>query len=281
MPYATMSDDVRLYYEECGSGTPIVFVHEFSGDFRSWEAQLQHFSRRYRCIAFNARGYPPSDVPSRVASYSPTRAVEDLVSILEHLRIRKAHVVGCSMGAQTTLHFGLEHPRRAISLTAVGAGSGSSGTRGQIKRTAEENARRYQAEGLAAMLARVSKAPNRIQLAQKNPRAWEDFRKRFMQHSAEGCAYTQRGIQAKRPLLLSLEARFRALKVPTHLMVGDEDPLALEASLFIRRVCPAARLTVAAATGHLVNAEEPELTNRLTEQFFALVESRRWRPRAA
>jgi len=55
MPYVTASDGVRLYYEEAGSGTPIVFVHEFSGDFRSWEAQMQHFSRRYRCIAFNAR----------------------------------------------------------------------------------------------------------------------------------------------------------------------------------------------------------------------------------
>lgn len=94
-----------------------------------------------------------------------------------------------------------------------------------------------------------------------------------MEHSAEGLAYTQRGIQAKRPSLLSLESRFRSLKVPTHLIAGDEDPAALEASLFIKRTCPAARLTVAPATGHLVNVEEPELTNRLTEQFFALIES--------
>lgn len=281
MPYVTTSDGVRLYYEETGSGMPIVFVHEFSGDLRSWEAQLQHFSRRYRCIAFNARGYPPSDVPSRVASYSPERAVDDLVSVLKHLRIRKAHIFGCSVGAQTTLHFGLEHPRLALSLTAIGAGSGSSGTRAQMKRTAEENARRYETEGLAAMLGRVSKAPNRIQLAQKNPRAWADFRRRFMEHSAEGCAQTQRGIQARRPLLASLTSLFRALDVPTHLIVGDEDTLALDASLFIKRVCPAARLTVAPATGHLVSAEEPELTNALTEQFFALVESGRWRPRTA
>lgn len=277
MPYARASDGVRLYYEEAGSGTPIIFVHEFSGDLRSWEAQMQHFSRRYRCVAFNARGYPPSDVPPRVANYSPARAVEDVVSVMKHLRIARAHIFGCSMGAQTTLHFGLEHPRLALSLTAIGAGSGSSGTRAEIRRTAEANAQRYESEGLAAMLARVSKAPNRIQLAQKNPRAWEDFSKRFMQHSAHGCASTQRGIQAKRPLLASLESRFRAHKVPTHLIVGDEDPLALDASLFIKRVCPAARLTVAPATGHLVNVEEPELTNRLTEQFYALIETGRWR----
>ena len=80
--YATAPDGVRLYYEEAGTGTPIVFVHEFSGDLRSWEPQLQHFSRRYRCIAFNARGYPPSDVPTRVSSYSPGLAVEDIVAVM-------------------------------------------------------------------------------------------------------------------------------------------------------------------------------------------------------
>ena len=269
MAYATASDGVRLYFEEAGKGTPIVFIHEFSGDLRSWEAQIQHFSRRYRCIAFNARGYPPSDVPPRVSSYSPDQAVEDIVAVLRHLRIKKAHIVGCSMGAQSTLHFGLNHPGMAITLTAIGAGSGSGGTREDVRRNSEKNARRYEEEGLAAALAMIGKAPNRVQLARKNPRAWDDFCRRFMEHSAQGCAFTQRGIQAKRPSLLTLERRFREHPVPTHLIVGDEDPSALEASLFIKRVCPAARLTVAPATGHLVNVEEPELTNRLTEQFFA------------
>ena len=272
MPYARASDGVRLYYEEAGKGTPIVFVHEFSGDLRSWEAQIQHFSRRYRCIAFNARGYPPSDVPARVSSYSPAQAVDDVVAILRHLKIRKAHIVGCSMGAQSTLHFGLNHPRMAISLTAIGAGAGSAGTRAQVKSNAEKNARRYEKDGLAEVLKTVSKAPNRVQLGQKNPRAWADFCRRFMEHSAQGCAHTQRGIQGKRPSLMTLERRFREHKVPTHLIVGDSDPSALEASLFVKRACPVARLTVAPATGHLVNVEEPELTNRLTEQFFAAVE---------
>jgi len=70
MPYVTADDGVRLYYEEAGQGTPILFAHEFLGEYRSWEAQLRYFSRRYRCIAYNARGYPPSDVPSRLEDYS-------------------------------------------------------------------------------------------------------------------------------------------------------------------------------------------------------------------
>ena len=273
MPYAS-SDGVRLYYEEAGKGTPILFVHEFSGDFRSWELQIQHFSRRYRCIAFNARGYPPSDVPPRVSSYTHQQAVADMVAVLRHLGIRRTHVVGCSMGAQSTLHFGLNHPQMAITLTAIGAGSGSTGTREEMKRKSEDSARRYE-EGLEVALELVKKAPNRVQLARKNPRAWADFCRRFLEHSKEGCANTQRGIQAKRPSLLTLGAKFRAHKVPTHLIAGDEDPAAVDASLFIKRNCAAARLTIAPATGHLVHNEEPELVHRLTEQFYAEVETGR------
>lgn len=280
MPYATTADGVRLYFEEAGKGTPILFVHEFSGDLRSWEAQIAHFSRRYRCIAFNARGYPPSDVPGRPSSYSPRHAVDDMAAVLRHLKIRKAHIMGCSMGAQSTLHFGLTYPRMAITLTTIGAGSGSTAaTRAQFLRNVEANARSFEQNGLGAALARVRKAPNRIQLKRKNPRAWDNFCERFVEHSAQGLANTQRGIQARRPTIPSLGRALAKLKVPTHLVAGDEDPGALGPGLFIKSVCHAARLTIAPATGHLVNAEEPELLNRLTDDFYALVESRQWRPR--
>ena len=59
MPYLSTDDGVRLYYEEAGSGAPVIFVHWFAGDQRSWEPQVRYFSRRYRCIAFNARGWRP------------------------------------------------------------------------------------------------------------------------------------------------------------------------------------------------------------------------------
>ena len=268
MPYAKSKDGSRLYYEEAGSGTPIVFVHEFSGDLRSWEAQIQYFSRRHRCVAFNARGYPPSDVPARVSSYTVGNAIDDIADVMRHLGIGKAHIVGCSMGAQSTLHFGFTYPRMAFTLTAIGAGSGSAPTREEQRATSEANAQRYE-QGLEAALARVKVAPNRVQLKRKNPRAWDDFCRRFMEHSAAGCANTQRGIQAKRAPLKALASKLRALKVPLHVIAGDEDPVAFDTALFIKRTCPVARITVAAATGHLVNVEEPDLVNRVTEQFFA------------
>src|SRR6186713_1982496 len=124
MPYI-QSDGARLYYEEAGTGMPIVFCHEFSGDLWSWERQVRHFSRRYRCIAFNARGYPPSEVPAAVSKYSWRIAVDDIARLMQRLGIAKAHIVGCSMGAYSTLQFGLTYPRRALSLTAVSAGAGT------------------------------------------------------------------------------------------------------------------------------------------------------------
>jgi pimeloyl-ACP methyl ester carboxylesterase len=279
MPYATASDGVRLFYEEAGRGLPILFVHEFSGDLRSWEAQIQYFSRRYRCVAFNARGYPPSDVPTGASKYSHKIAVEDMVAVMRHLKLRKAHIMGCSMGAQSTLHFGLMHPQMALTLTTIGAGSGANfATRAEFLRNVETNARRYEEDGLAAVLERVMKAANRVQLKRKNPRAFQNFCERFMDHSAQGCANTQRGVQARRPPIVQLKRQLGALKVPTHVVAGDEDPGAIEPALLIKRTCAAARLTIAPATGHLVNLEEPELLNRLTDAFYAEVESGTWRP---
>ena len=130
----TTDDGVRLHYEEAGSGTPIVFVHEFAGDARSWEPQVRHFSRRYRCIAYCARGYPPSEVPESFERYSQERARDDIRSVLDGLKIERAHIVGLSMGANATLHFGLTYPRRVLSLTFAGGGYGSSPATRMAKR---------------------------------------------------------------------------------------------------------------------------------------------------
>src|SRR5919109_3656569 len=124
MPMANVNG-VRLHYIEAGEGRPLVFVHEFAGDAESWQPQIRFFSRRYRTIAFNARGYPPSDVPDSPEAYSQQQAADDIKGVLDHLRIDKAHICGLSMGGYATLHFGLSYPERALSLTVAGCGYGS------------------------------------------------------------------------------------------------------------------------------------------------------------
>jgi pimeloyl-ACP methyl ester carboxylesterase len=279
MPYAN-SNGVKLYYEEAGKGTPIVFVHEFSGDLRSWEAQMRHFSRRYRCVAFNARGYPPSDVPAARSKYSWRIGVDDIAHLMRRLGIARAHVIGCSMGAYSTLQFGLNHPRRALSLTAVSAGAGTDpATRAQFVKASVASAKSFLEDGLAPAIAKSRVAPNRVQLERKDPRAFRQFFQRYAEHSPLGHAYTLLGVQTRRPGLPELRAKLARLKIPLHLVVGDEDATTQVPALFIKRCCPAARLSVVPATGHAVNVEEPAYFNRITEDFLALVDSGRWRPR--
>ncbi|MGA9122698.1 MAG: alpha/beta hydrolase, partial [Pseudolabrys sp.] len=116
MPHLTTDDGIKLYYEETGTGIPIVFIHEFAGDYRSYEQQVRHFSKYYRCITFNARGYPPSDVPKDGELYSQERARDDIRSVLDGLKIDKAHIVGLSMGGFAALHFGFTYPERCRSI---------------------------------------------------------------------------------------------------------------------------------------------------------------------
>jgi len=280
MPYATTSDGVRLYYEEAGKGTPIVFVHEFADDLYSWEPQVRFFSRRYRCIAYNARGYPPSDVPASRAKYSQAIATDDIAAVMRHLGLRKAHIIGCSMGGFATVHFGLRHARLALSLTAIGVGYGSDpDKRKQFIADNNVMARRFEELGTAEAIKPYQIGPSRIQFQNKDPRGFAHFCAEFAKHSALGSANTLRGVQGKRPTIYSLERGLTRLKVPLHMVSGDEDNNCLEPGLFIKRVCPSACLTVVPNTGHAVNLEEPDLFNRLTAEFLAQVDSGRWRPR--
>ncbi len=279
MPFAD-SNDVKLYYEEAGRGTPIVFVHEFADDLYSWEPQMRFFSRRYRCIAFNARGYPPSGIPRARSKYSQAIAADDIANVMRHLKLRKAHIIGCSMGGYATVHFGLRHAKLALSLTAIGVGYGSDrDKRVQFLKDTEIMARRFEELGTEQAIKPYRIGPSRVQYQNKDPRGFAHFCAEFAKHSALGSANTLRGVQAKRPTIQSLERNLRSLKVPLHMVTGDEDNNCLEPGIFIKRVCPSACLTVVPNTGHAVNVEEPDLFNRLTAEFLAQVDSGRWRPR--
>lgn len=280
MPYATARDGTRLYYEETGKGTPIVFVHEFSGDYRSWEAQMRWFGRRYRCIAFNARGYPPSDVPKARNRYSQAIVTDDVAAVMRHLKLRKAHIAGCSMGASTALNFGIHHASRALSITSVGAGAGSDPARhAAYQRTTEANARRFETLGMPAAARAGGVNPGRVSQQNKDPRGFAEFRRFDEEHSALGLAQTLRGVQARRPTVYQLGNSLSRMKVPLFVVSGDEDDNCVAPAVFIKQVCPAARLWICPATGHTVNTEEPALFNQMLGEFLALIDSGRWRPR--
>jgi len=277
MPHLTADDGVRLYYEEVGSGTPIVFVHEFAGDHRSWEPQLRFFSRRYRCVAYNARGYPPSDVPADAARYSQDRARDDIRSVLDALKLEKAHVVGLSMGGFATLHFGMHYPDRALSIVVAGCGYGAEpGKRQQFQAESEQTAKNLQEKGIAEVAPIYAMGPTRVQYLNKDPRGFAEFARQLAEHSTTGSALTLLGVQRLRPSLYDLEAPLAKMTLPTLIVTGDEDWPCLEPGLYLKRVIPSAALVVIPNSGHVINLEEPALFNQAAADFFHQVEHGRW-----
>lgn len=280
MAFATTDDGVRLHYEEAGEGTALVFVHEFAGDHRSFEPQMRFFARRHRCITFAARGYPPSDVPPSVESYSQARAAADIVAVLDAAGVEQAHVVGLSMGAFATLHLGLDFPKRALSLVLAGIGYGAEAhLQATFRAQAEQAARALETRGSREFAAVYAESAARVQLQNKDVRGWREMADRLGEHDPRGAANTMRGVQARRPSLYDLEDRLRGLAVPTLIVAGDEDDHTLLPGIFLKRAIPAAGLLVLPKTGHTINLEEPDAFNRAVAEFLAQVTAGRWLPR--
>lgn len=279
MPHVTTSDGVRLYFEEAGQGDPIVFVHEFGGHHLSWETQMRWFSRRYRAITYQARGWPPSDVPEKVESYSQARAADDIADVMKGLGIDRAHIVGLSMGATAALELAIRHPGKGLSITAAGAGSGATRDPEEKKRFAAEAvgvAGMIEKEGMEALGKRYLSAPSRQQLLAKDPRGFAEFYRQFVEGASQGRALTMRGIQSRRAPMFEREAELKAIRDPVLIVCGDEDDATLEVSLFMKRTIPRCGLMVFPRTGHGINLEEPAGFNAVVQDFIHAVERGRW-----
>ena len=280
MPHLTTDDKIKLYYEEVGSGIPVVFVHEFAGDVRSYEMQMRYFGQRYRCIAFNARGYPPSDVPESAELYSQERARDDIRAVLDALKIDKAHIVGLSMGGFATLHFGFTYADRTRSLVIAGCGYGAApDRRAQFAGEAEAAAKNFQQVGMAKAAEGYALGPTRVQFQNKDPRGWQEFATQLAEHSTEGAAQTLRGVQARRPSLFDLVDKMKTITTPTLIITGDEDWPCLEPGLLMKRTIPTAALVVMPNAGHAINLEDPGAFNQHIADFFHTVDVGAWRKR--
>lgn len=277
MPYVE-AQGAKLYVEERGEGYPIIFVHEFASDIRGWEAQIRHFSRWYRCIAYNARGYLPSDVPADASLYGWELAVDDIAAVMRGLSIERAHVVGLSMGGYAALRFGLRHPGKVSAICAAAVGSGSHPARRDAwLRETSVLARIFIDRGMEGIAERIARGPARIQLQHKDPKSWQEFVARLLELSPQGLSYTMARCQALRPSLHDLRDQLSEMTIPILLAVGDEDIACLETNLMLKSVLPNAGLWLAPNTGHGINLEEPAAFNAQIENFLKAVERGSWR----
>jgi pimeloyl-ACP methyl ester carboxylesterase len=251
MPHITARDGVSLYYEEAGEGTPVVFVHEYAGDWRSWEAQMRHFARAHRCVTYSQRGYPPSDVPQHGARYSQDIFREDVIN----------------------------YPQRCISVVTAGCGWGSTPDAKQreaMKALAAETGKMFAEEPIATAAAKYADAPMRHAQKHKDPRGHAEFTRMLAEHSSEGHAQTMFNLQLKRPTLWEMEDSLRRFAVPLLVIVGDEDAPCIDGSVFLKRIVPTAGLLVIPRSGHNVPAEEPTQFNAALAELIASSEAGRW-----
>ena len=281
MPHATTRDDVRIYFEEAGQGTPIIFLHEFAADHTNWEPQMRYFSRGHRCITYSARGYTPSDVPDGEV-YTYKHFYTDALAVLDHLKIERAHLVGLSMGAYSSLQIGLNAPQRALSMTLAGVGSGSEiENLDNWRKQCRANAEQFETLGSAEVAKVTREAPSRIPFLVKDPRGHADFYAALARHDAKGSANTMRGFQGGRPSIYTMTDAIRGAATPALIICGDEDDNCIEPSMFLKKHLPAAGLAFFPKSGHVLNLEEPALFNEMVERFIALVEAGRWPVRDA
>ena len=254
-------------------------MHEFAGSHWSWEPQFSAFARRYRCITYAARGYPPSDVPEEVSAYSQERAADDVVAVMDAAGVESAHLVGLSMGGFAVLHAAMRHPDRVRSLVVAGTGYGAEKEHEEYFRDVSEMVARGFEGGAAEFAPVYAEGASRVQFQAKDPRGWREFADRLARHSELGAANTMRGVQARRPSLYDLEEELRAITAPTLVVSGDEDDHCLQPGIFLKRTIPACGLAVLPKCGHTINLEEPELFNRLLADFLASVQAGQWRDR--
>ena len=277
MPFARING-VNLHYEDHGSGYPLIFCHEYAGGYRSWEPQVNWFSRYFRCITWDYRGFPPSEVPTDPKAYSQDQLVDDLKGLMDHLGIEKAHLVGLSMGGNVVLYFGFKYPQMARSLVVSGLGAGST-NRERFEQDGRQVVEMLRTKGMKALADVYTKGPSRLTFLRKDPLGFQTFYNQFCEHSAEGAAFTQLGVQLSRPNPMDAGEQMQALTLPTLVLIGDEDEPCVDAAVFMKRQIPGAGLVVIPQTGHTVNLEEPALFNQAVQAFLDAVERDAWATR--
>jgi hypothetical protein len=199
------ANGIRLHYEETGAGVPLVFVHEFAGDAQSWHLQVRFFARRYRTNRLQRSRLPAVGRADRLGART-RRTTPSRTSGPARRRSGSTGrtSAGCRMGGYATLHFGLRHPERALSLVVAGCGYGSvAADRAQFQRDVAATAERFLTEPMATLADVYCAGPTRVQFRDKDPKGWQEFHDQFAAQSALGHGLTMRGSSSPGPACTS------------------------------------------------------------------------------
>jgi 3-oxoadipate enol-lactonase len=256
----------RIAVEHAGSGEFVIMMHGIGGHRMNWTDQISALSPRYHVAAWDARGYGDSDDyegPLNFGDYA-----DDLVRVLDHFGVRKAHVVGLSMGGRIAMDFASRHAERLKSLVLCDTHKG-------FALMPEDRKAAFIASRKAPLLA--GKKPKDIAepVARSliSPKASHDAFMRLVDSIS---------LLHKESYIKSIEASVRmdpradlaSIKVPTLVVVGADDKLTpLDVAREIASEIPGAELAVIPDAGHLANIEQPDAFNGVLLGFLAKQQS--------
>jgi proline iminopeptidase len=263
MPSARVNG-VSLFYEESGSGPPLLLIHAFPVGRGMWEPQVPFFGAHYRVVTYDCRGFGRSEAPTAPGAYSLPLSVGDARGLLAHVGALPAVVWGLSMGGSIALNLALTHPTsvRALVLCATGAGSEDPGAfRARCVEYGEASSR-----GMDGFFERMMDWPVFADFV-KGPRESRVLREMVMAQPPHGIGLTALYTMAPRPPVYALEERLAGIRVPTLVVCGERDEACVESSRFLARAIPGARLWMMKGAGHFLNLEEPQLVNETVLAF--------------
>ena len=274
MPIATVNG-LELYYEEAGTGFPLVWNHEFAGDCRSLDLQApalrQALSRHHLQLPWLAP----------IGGAGECRRLQHRCARRRSRRSStapgdpRAHIAGLSMGGNIALTFAARFPSAVASLIVVGCGSGTVNHQVFVAES-ERLAHIFETQGAGVAGEEIAQRTARRVYAEKDPRGYAEFVERLHAHSAHGAAAAIRGILVRRKTIFEMQDDLKEIVAPTLIIVGDQDDGAVEPSVFLRRSLAHASLLVLPFTGHIPNLEEPGLFNLHVGEFLAAVAEGRW-----
>ncbi|MEQ8689367.1 MAG: alpha/beta fold hydrolase [Pseudomonadales bacterium] len=232
-------DGVEIYYEVYGEGPAILLTHGYSATSQMWRQQCAALSKDHTLIVWDMRGHGQSDSPRDAACYSEALTTADMAALLDHLGFASAVVGGLSLGGYMSLAFYADYPARvdALMIFDTGPGYKNDAAREAWNKTAYQRAEAIERDGAGALEGRSAE-----QLTAEHK-------------DITGLAY------AARHMLTQATSRVIELlpdiRVPTLVVVGEDDEPFLAASSYMANKIPDATSVVVAQAGHAVNLDQP------------------------
>lgn len=258
---------VELHVEECGSGSPVVLLHGFTGSTRAMARIAEGLSDTHRTLSIDLVGHGRSESPRDPAAYTMTACVTQLVAALDALEVSCADWIGYSMGGRVALALAVDHPARVSSALLVGASAGIRDAQQRDERVRDDEAlaERIEREGVESFVDFWTAQPFLFDPARLGERGLADARELRLANSAQGLAASLRGMGsgAQPPL----HAALAQVAMPICLAVGEDDAKFRDLAAEICQQLPNARVEVVPAAGHAAHTDNPAAFLDLARRF--------------